>query len=195
MQSVLNVPFDTSSEKEAGRPHVTIDVVLGVLEEHARRHDADLLHPFLRMLAFDAWIGNGDRHSGNWALLSRGSSRRLAPMYDTAGSLGAELQDATVMKKLAQGEAAIAQYVRGCRSGFGDGVAVAGVLQQDLLARLRHRPEWTAIIGDFAAYVSNNLTMVGDVLADIPDGWLTAPRKELARALLVARAKMLEENV
>lgn len=50
---------------------------------------------FARMVAFDAWIGNGDRHQDNWSvLLPEDESRcRLAPMYDPAACLGTELQD------------------------------------------------------------------------------------------------------
>lgn len=188
VQSVLDVPFDTSSEKQAARPHVTIDVVRQVLDAQGQRYAADLTAPFLRMLVFDAWIGNGDRHSGNWAVLIRGSSARLAPMYDTAGCLGAELLDDKVSKRLGT----IERYVQGCLSGFGDGSSITGIPQAELLVRLALWPEWHGVASPLITYISDNLNMVDDVVSEIPDTWLTPPRKELARALLGARAKMLQ---
>jgi hypothetical protein len=44
------------------------------------------------MLLFDAWIGNGDRHSANWGVARKLESERLAPLFDPASCLGVELQ-------------------------------------------------------------------------------------------------------
>jgi hypothetical protein len=48
---------------------------------------------FVGYLLLDALIGNGDRHHENWAVIHDTSSRRLAPSYDHASSLGRELLD------------------------------------------------------------------------------------------------------
>jgi len=43
---------------------------------------------FVGSLLLDALIGNGDRHHENWAVIHGTASRRLAPSYDHASSLG-----------------------------------------------------------------------------------------------------------
>jgi len=48
---------------------------------------------FVGYLLLDALIGNGDRHHENWAVVHDTASRRLAPSYDHASSLGRELLD------------------------------------------------------------------------------------------------------
>lgn len=52
---------------------------------------------FTGYLLLDAWIGNGDRHHENWAIVERREENRfigeLAPTYDHASSLGRELRD------------------------------------------------------------------------------------------------------
>jgi hypothetical protein len=48
---------------------------------------------FVGYLLLDALIGNGDRHHENWAVIHDTASRRLAPSYDHASSLGRELLD------------------------------------------------------------------------------------------------------
>jgi len=168
-----------------------------VLMEQEARYGVGLVAPFLRMLVFDAWIGNGDRHSANWAILMRGSLHgstcRLAPMYDTAGCLLADLTDETVERRFGAGleDAALQRYVEKCRSGFGDGVAEPGILHGDLLARLRKWPEWKEIAAPLIEFFSESFSIVRDLLGEIPPDWLNERRKHLVRRLLEARVKML----
>lgn len=189
--AVLDAPYETASEKTAARALVTIDVVRAAIERQAERLGADLMTPFVRMLAFDAWIGNGDRHAGNWAILVGRARGRLAPMYDTAACLGAELQDAAVTRL--SDRDALGAYVRGCRSGFGDGGTMPGIFQRDLIDQLRSWPQWSEVAPPLFAFVDANFAMVDQILAEIPDEWLPERRKHLARALLKARVKMLRE--
>jgi hypothetical protein len=54
----------------------------------------DSLTRLAGMVVLDAWIGNQDRHHENWAvLIDRDGTKRLAPSYDHASSLGRELLD------------------------------------------------------------------------------------------------------
>ena len=48
---------------------------------------------FAGYLLLDALIGNRDRHEENWAVIRRDDSRRLAPTFDHASSLGFQLDD------------------------------------------------------------------------------------------------------
>jgi hypothetical protein len=191
----LDVPFDTTSEREAARPSVTPAVVRQVIESHGARFDVDLVTPFTKMLAFDAWIGNGDRHSGNWAIIHGPRGSRLAPMYDTAACLGAELLDRALAKRLDARDrgAAITDYANRCKSGFGDGDKLPGVYQRDLIHVVSAWPEWQVVAPPLVSFISNNLQMVNEVLSDVPDAWLPPRRKEFARALLEARVILLEE--
>jgi hypothetical protein len=161
----LDIPADLPPDVVEARRRAlsTIELTRSVLIEQGTRYHADLVNPFLRMLVFDAWIGNGDRHSANWAILVRGSlhgsSCRLAPMYDTAGCLLADLKDETIERRFAPSleDAAVERYVEKCRSGFGDGVAEPGILQRDLLAQLRTWPEWKEIAPPLIEFFCENL--------------------------------------
>ena len=125
----LDLPADLAPDVVEARRRAwsTIELTREVLREQEVRYRVDLVAPFLRMLVFDAWIGNGDRHSANWAILVRGSLHgsgcRLAPMYDTAGCLLADLTDETVERRFGAGmeDAAVQRYVEKCRSGLGTG--------------------------------------------------------------------------
>jgi hypothetical protein len=196
----LALPGELSSDAAEQRCRVltTLALTRTVLEKQEQRYSVDLIRPFLRMLVFDAWIGNADRHSANWAILVRselhGSACRLAPMYDTAGCLLAELADKTVSGRFGSGSEneAIARYIARCPSGFGDGLQVPGVPHANLLEQLRGWPEWGVIAPPLIAFFSANLAMVDSLLDEIPEDWLALRRKQLVRRLLEARVKMLE---
>lgn len=121
------------SYTEEDRPAHTLERVLSALQHHETHSDCDLVAPFCRLLLFDGWIGNGDRHPGNWSLVRRRGGLRFSPMYDPAGSLGAELQAKALelhpppqnkKAQLADYERRLQRYVASCPSGFGDGKAL-----------------------------------------------------------------------
>lgn len=85
-------------------PDHTVDRVFDVLERpevlpppdlDGRRPGLSAAGVFVGYLLLDAWIGNTDRHHGNWAVIDlRGKpTQRLSPTYDHASSLGRELQE------------------------------------------------------------------------------------------------------
>lgn len=64
-----------------------------------------------RVIAFDALIGNTDRHSQNWGfLVDQDGARRMAPMFDNGTSLGYQTLDAAIDAGLAP--AALDRFVR-----------------------------------------------------------------------------------
>jgi len=55
-------------------------------------HNSLLIRDFIEILVFDVLIGNTDRHSQNWGIItSLTGEERLAPAYDNSSSLGREL--------------------------------------------------------------------------------------------------------
>ncbi len=67
-------------------------------EDHER-----LLLEFVRMLIFDALVGNNDRHFYNWAIIRSVRKRgepRFAPIYDTARGLFWNWDDEQVIRSL-----------------------------------------------------------------------------------------------
>jgi hypothetical protein len=195
----VTLPEDLNNEQSERmlRVKTTPELTREVLLEEQRRYSVDLIRPFVRMLVFDAWIGNVDRHSANWAILVRnrlhGSACRLAPMYDTAGCLLAELKEETVQARFANPVemTALKGYIAKCPSGFGDGRSTPNMPHETLLDTLQTWPEWQECAPALISFFSNNLAMVDSVLKDVPDGWLTPRRKQLIRQLLEGRGKML----
>lgn len=169
----------------------SLDVVLTFLPhlDHAAPGTASA---FLRMLAFDAWVGNCDRHSENWSLLGGPFRKlRLAPMYDPAACLGSELRDAQV-NPLISDEIQFQAYIVRCPSGFGDGVS-KGLRMSQVVERLLVEPVWRSNIEN---WLNDFERAFGSLKQALDQGvpWLPESRQQLALRLLEARLVWLRES-
>jgi len=71
----------------------------GISEQEIRKFYAELF-------VADAFIGNTDRHNGNWGFLSKiGNERKLAPVYDCGSCLCPLVSDDLLSDRLADNEA------------------------------------------------------------------------------------------
>lgn len=73
-----------------------------------------VMHELVRLVLFDALVGNNDRHYYNWGVvIAVDGSRdlRFAPVYDTARGLFWNDDDDKVRRRLSQGEANVNQYI------------------------------------------------------------------------------------
>lgn len=143
---------------------------------------------FLRVVLFDAWIGNGDRHQENWGLIRRaGTAPRLTPIFDPMPSMGVELFDeASIARALIR----LNNYVLKCPSGFGAGRGGGTLRQPAVLAAARKAPEWAnccRLLADFERV----LNTIPVFLETVPSTWLTDKRASFALASLTARLQWL----
>lgn len=149
-----------------------------------------LLEPFARMLAFDGLIGNSDRHQGNWSLITGAPTGvRLAPMYDPAGCLGAELDDQHKMLTSNPSPERLQRYVVGCPSGFGDGTRL--IKLEAALDQARSWPEWPEAVAYVLEGFERARPHVRTYLDSVPDEWYPQNRRGLGLALLDARCKWM----
>jgi hypothetical protein len=148
-------------------------------------------------LAFDAWVGNGDRHFENWSVIVKHRNKpgpkpfRLAPMYDPAACLGSELGDAQVLNRLSD-RIAFENYVARCPSGFGDGHSRI-LKMSEVVARLVELPEWKSNI---EVWLADFRTALASLRTALVEGvqWLPEPRLSLALELLDVRLERLTES-
>lgn len=174
------------------------------LERLEARNEADVIQPFVDLILFDAWIGNADRHPGNWSVLRRPTGGlALSPLYDPAASLGAELHDrdkllrdpparATKGQK-AEREKWLRNYVEKCPSGFGDEVSLIAMPQ--LIDAIRTWPEWEPRSRLWLpAFATALVAWVPSLLRNIDEAWLPRKRKAFAEDMLRRRLRWLEER-
>lgn len=98
--SVLSSVFPTYDQAIKGEnPGYTPLAVRTALESVRSPTDLALSESFTAFdawvgyLVMDAWVAGRDRHHENWAVISRGDSRRLAPSFDHGNALGFQERD------------------------------------------------------------------------------------------------------
>lgn len=182
---------DTRKRRREAYASATLERVREKLCEVEDGYGVGLVAPFARILAFDAWVGNGDRHSGNWALVTGPRGARLAPMYGPTACLGVELTDERP-ELTAMTDARIAKYAGRCSSGFGGGVADGrpGILMTELIAELESWPEWGTALDELVPRFKELTAQVELLLEAIPDSWLSAQRKRFVAQLLAHRVRL-----
>lgn len=194
---LLGLPSESGSSagarqrRKLARASATLERVREKLVELEQAHGAELIKPFARILVLDAWLGNGDRHSGNWALITGPRGACLAPMYDPTACLGVEMGDQRA--ELAAPTASLIEgYCTRCPSGFGGGDdGRTGVPMQEVIGLLATWPEWQTAVSDLRPIFVRLSAELDDILKEIPEEWLSSPRKRFAAAVLRRRVTLL----
>jgi hypothetical protein len=165
----------------------TPDLVYAALTAFDRRFGTRVLADFVRVLIFDAWIGNSDRHQSNWSIVKRPSvAPTLSPMYDPAGCLGAELLEPSVSG------VDVDRYIDKCPSGFGDGCRI--LKHAELVQQLKLWPEWGPNLQPLLAQFQASMDTAERFLKSAAvKPALTQDRAELMVRLLHRRLEWLRE--
>jgi hypothetical protein len=150
-----------------------------------------LVADFARLLAFDGWVGNADRHQENWGVItSVAKMPRLAPLFDPASCLGAELQEGNrylsgvpTPKMFEQIHGAMWKWV-------GDGTAAVPL--QAVIEQLGSWPEWKSLASSWVAEFRSAMDNLERFLPTVPSSCLPDPRKRFALELLKARLSWLQ---
>ena len=134
---------EAKRRRDESRASATMERVRTTLKDLEQAHRVPLLAPLSRMLVFDAWIGNADRHAGNWAVITGPRGARFAPMFDPAACLGVEMTDERV-ELVQSSDDRIERYIEKCGSGFGGGLpdGRTGIPMREVLRLLAEWSEW-----------------------------------------------------
>lgn len=74
--------------------------------------DSDMaFREYCNRFIVDAFLGNTDRHNGNWGIIENGNNLKMAPVYDCGSSLSPLLSDDEFSERLAVNEAMNAKSV------------------------------------------------------------------------------------
>lgn len=138
----------------------------------------------------DALVGNTDRHQENWGVIGDGS-RRLAPTFDHASSLGFLLDDEDRLARLSTGDRnrTVAAYASRARSKF-EGAPHPSVVAATALAMCSTiaRDRWVGHVRD--------LPSIRDLLDSIPRHRASDAARAFAVELYVVnRSRLLSHPV
>jgi hypothetical protein len=80
----------TIEQKNMARDFLTISFTQETIKHFYPHQYEDIFDGFIKMLVYDAFIGNNDRHYYNWAILKHLDDKHqpyFSPIYDTARAL------------------------------------------------------------------------------------------------------------
>jgi len=152
-------------------------------------------------LVLDALIGNTDRHHENWGLLRKrvgeGWQEMMAPSFDHASSLGRELRDVGSGKSRARllAEDRVGAYAEKGRGGvYWSEDEAQSPSPLELIRRASRQ------YSDFFAPALRKIDkldpqMFKDIIARVPDDWMTQTAREFALALMYYNAQELRKLV
>ena len=78
--------------------------------------DTSLFYEFLKILIFDALIGETDRHEENWGILIENGKYKISPLYDNGCNLLREFKNIDFAKKYYNGEKSFESYIERSKS-------------------------------------------------------------------------------
>ena len=139
--------------KKQSREVFTYQVVEDAIITLFMKQSEEILAGFVRLLAFDALVGNNDRHYYNWGVITQVSGERaprLAPIYDTARALfwNSTEEKLEQVERQKREDASLEKYVEDCQPKTGwDGKP--GINHFDLLRALTNdRPQMRVVLND-----------------------------------------------
>lgn len=73
--------------------------------------DSNLFYDFLKIMIFDALVGEQDRHEENWGLIVTDGKYKISPLYDNGCSLLREFYNEETAQKYYNGEKNFEKYI------------------------------------------------------------------------------------
>ena len=78
--------------------------------------DVSLFNEFIKVMVFDALVGEQDRHEENWGIERIGNSYRFSPLYDNGCNLLRNFKDEKYAQEYYSGKKDFDAYINKCKS-------------------------------------------------------------------------------
>jgi hypothetical protein len=185
-------------EAEQSRNVFTFQVVEESIRSLFPNEAAGIMNDFVRLLAFDAIVGNNDRHYYNWGVITHMAGRcppRLAPIYVTARALFWNESESKLVQIEERQDLTkyLNRYIQNCLPKTGwDGVDTPNHFQ--LMEKIaKERPQYLKLLQDIELHkVVHNLE---DLLQGEFAGLFSPRRQHFMLLCIEARIRAFEESV
>lgn len=179
------VAFLNKSEEER-KYYYTISNIKSTLDEI----DTELFKGFLKIMLFDALIGEQDRHEENWGITERDGKYYISPLYDNGDSLLREFKNINEAIKYYNKLKDFDAYINRSKTL---------IYKEDNHNKYKHFELIKYLYDSYPKYISeeikklNNLSneIISDIVNKIPDELLTDEHKKHIIKYLIKRRDIL----
>ncbi len=103
---------ESSLERDKELYQYSYDDIISMLQDNTKSTNVpQTIERFWDMFIVDAFIGNFDRHGGNWGFIKENNQYRMAPVYDNGSSLFPRLNTDEMLAHILNSEDEINQRV------------------------------------------------------------------------------------
>lgn len=164
----------------------TISNIKSVLDDI----NTDLFKDFIKIMVFDALIGEQDRHEENWGITEKNGKSFISPLYDNGDSLLREFKNPQNAQKYYDGFKDFNAYINRSRTI---------IYKDDNKTKYKHFELIKYLYKNYSQYVIpeiNNLNkltddIINDLVNRIPDELLTTEHKKYIIMYLIKRRDIL----
>lgn len=183
------IDFINKNEEET-KEYYTIENIKKCLDDI----DEKLFYDFLKIMVFDALVGETDRHAENWGITIDSNGYRLSPLYDNGDNLLRDFKNESFAEKYYNGIKLFSSYVFGAWSLIYKDDHSGKYKSLDLVAELYRRyPE--QIKNEILNLKKLTPEIIEEVVNKIPDDLLTKMHKKYIINYLKERKRLLEEII
>ena len=166
--------------------YYTISNIKSVLDDI----DADLFRGFIKIMVFDALIGEQDRHEENWGITEKPGKSFISPLYDNGDSLLREFRKIENVEKYYSRLKSFDAYINRSKTI---------IYKEDNKKQYKHFELIRYLCDKYPQYINpeiNNLKKLTDDIIEelvnkIPDELLTTEHKKYIIMYLIKRRNIL----
>ena len=156
--------------------------------------DKKLFDNFLKIMVFDALVGETDRHAENWGIIKDNEGYRLSPLYDNGTNLLRNFKDEKYAEKYYSETRNFDSYIRSARSLIYKDDHTSCYKLHELIEYL-YKKYPQQIKREIENLNKLSVDNISEIVSNIPDELLTELHKKFIINYLIERKKLLENII
>lgn len=183
------IDFINKNENEA-REYYTIENIKACLDNIDER----LFNDFMKIMVFDALVGETDRHAENWGITKDSIGYKLSPLYDNGTNLLRNFKNEEYAEKFYSKTRPFDKYIKKAESLIFKDDHSGHYRLHELIQYLyeKYPKQITSEIKNLEKLTSDKIV---EIVNKIPDELLTEPHKKFIIIYLNERKKLLEDII
>ena len=184
-QEHIDIISYINKKSESRKEFYTIDNIKKCLDEI----NSNLFYDFLKIMVFDALIGEQDRHEENWGVIVTEGKYKISPLYDNGCSLLREFYSEKNAQKYYSGEKDFDAFIKRSKT----------LIYKDSVSKYKHFELIRKLYFDYPEKIReeiNNLKKltnekIDNIVNKIPIGLITKEHKEYIKKYIKKRRDIL----